>query len=463
MKIGKIKDLYFFHTKSKIKAGEGLNEGTYPFYTSSAKQSKWLNDFIFNTRALVFGTGGSASLHLADGMFSVSTDCFVLSSKQEEINIKYTYYYLNFNIHVIEKGFQGAGLKHISKKYIENIEIIYPDLEYQNKIVEILDKAKTILDKREEMIAGYNELLQATFLDMFGDPYFNKKNFLIDSLENLCFFITKGSTPPKSHISNVRTDSNIPFLKVYHISERSVDFFQNPSYISLETHMKMGRSKVIPNDVIMNIVGPPLGKIGIVPDFFESWNINQAIVAFRPKDRILSSYLLCVLQSKNLLLSIIEQAIGVRQLNLSLKQCRAVVIPVPPIELQAEFDEFFLKYNKLLMRMKHQCDNIKLLILSLSQQIFSEKLIIDIDAELDALINAIDLEKKDEENKIDTIKDITLIQKLADRLKVQDFEDKEQYDKAKYILFRIMREEENLIRQVYVDNKVQLTLLNETS
>ncbi|BBI69670.1 hypothetical protein PKHYL_38610 [Psychrobacter sp. KH172YL61] len=32
----------------------------------------------------------------------------------------------------------------------------------------------------------------------------------------------------------------------------------------------------------MNIVGPPLGKIAIIPDTYPEWNCNQAIVMFRP-------------------------------------------------------------------------------------------------------------------------------------------------------------------------------------
>ena len=38
--IRKISELYFFLPKSKIKAGEGLNTGDYPFYTSSTIQKK---------------------------------------------------------------------------------------------------------------------------------------------------------------------------------------------------------------------------------------------------------------------------------------------------------------------------------------------------------------------------------------------------------------------------------------
>lgn len=70
--------------------------------------------------------------------------------------------------------------------------------------------------------------------------------------------------------------------------------------------------------------------------------------------------------------------------------------------------------------------------------------------------------EKDEENKIGSIaNDTTFIQRLIDRLDEQQFEDKEQYDKAKYILFKMMKEEKDLVKQVFKNNKVHLTLKNE--
>jgi type I restriction enzyme S subunit len=42
MKRSKIEDLFEYLPKSKIKAGEGLIEGEYPFYTSSENLTKYL-------------------------------------------------------------------------------------------------------------------------------------------------------------------------------------------------------------------------------------------------------------------------------------------------------------------------------------------------------------------------------------------------------------------------------------
>ena len=36
-----------------------------------------------------------------------------------------------------------------------------------------------------------------------------------------------------------------------------------------------------PNDILMNIVGPPLGKTALLDDSYLEYNMNQAIVFYR--------------------------------------------------------------------------------------------------------------------------------------------------------------------------------------
>ncbi len=375
----KFGDLFDFQLKSKILAGEGLSKGEFPFYTSSSILKKWINKAQFQNKGLIFGTGGSASIHYAQGRYSVSTDCLVAVAKKDKIfNTKYVYYYFYSNIIILERGFKGAGLKHIAKPYIQNIDIPLPDLETQNKIVAILDKAKSILEKRERTIVMYDELLRATFLDMFGDPLFNPKKFPTDILENKCSFITKGTTPKNIDILVKPFEGGVPFLKVYHITDWGIDFFYKESYVSGLIHNKdLGRSKVKPNDILMNIVGPPLGKIGLVPNTFNEWNINQAIVIFRPKEELMPTYLLNALKSKTLLQSIIEQAVGVRQQNLSLKQCREIRIPIPPIELQKEFEKIFLVNRSCKEKVNHSKTKTENLLNAFSQSAFKEALAVN--------------------------------------------------------------------------------------
>ena len=106
----KFKDLFYFAPKSKVKAGDGLDEGNFPFYTSSSVLKKRINKAQHFDEAMVFGTGGSASVHFAGEPFATSTDCLVAITKTEKINTKFVYYYLLANIHLLEQGFKAPAL-----------------------------------------------------------------------------------------------------------------------------------------------------------------------------------------------------------------------------------------------------------------------------------------------------------------------------------------------------------------
>ena len=116
----KIKEICEYGKKSKIKAGEGLSEGNVKFFTSSSESNKFVKEEQFTNPGIIMGTGGNATLHYCDEPFSVSTDCIVLFPKIK-VSPKYLYYFFKGNFHVLQSGFKGAGLKHTSKKYIDEI------------------------------------------------------------------------------------------------------------------------------------------------------------------------------------------------------------------------------------------------------------------------------------------------------------------------------------------------------
>lgn len=210
----------------------------------------------------------------------------------------------------------------------------------------------------------------------------------------------------------------------------------------------------------MNIVGPPLGKIALVPTTFSEWNINQALVIFRVKEEILPSYLLYTIKSNTISQSIIQSAVGVRQQNISLKQCREISIPIPPIKLQKKFDQVFLINNKCKINIIKAKNELSNLLNSLYQKTFNNDFIYDIDIELEALLNNIDLRKSIIENDINTIKtDATFLQRLLDKLNEQEFDDINTYDKAKYVSFRILNEEKDLVMQKLDKNNNNIKLV----
>ena len=126
-----------FLPKSKRKASYGEKQGQYPFYTSSQTCSKYCDEYDYEDECLIIGTGGNANIKYCS-KFSCSADNFVIKINLGQ-SVKYIYYYLSINIEVLQNGFVGVGLQHISKEYITNIKIPIPSLEHQQEIVKYLD------------------------------------------------------------------------------------------------------------------------------------------------------------------------------------------------------------------------------------------------------------------------------------------------------------------------------------
>jgi type I restriction enzyme S subunit len=155
--------------------------------------------------------------------------------------------------------------------------------------------------------------------------------------EEVCGFITKGTTPPASAM---RSDEGaIPFIKVYNLTlDGSLNFSLDPTYVDDATHRgALARSIVRPGDVLMNIVGPPLGKVSIVPPLHREWNMNQAVCVFRPLDGLNREFLAYFLLSRvaqDWLASKAKASVG--QVNLTLQICRDLPVPMPPLAEQQE-------------------------------------------------------------------------------------------------------------------------------
>ncbi len=148
-----------------------------------------------------------------------------------------------------------------------------------------------------------------------------------------CDKVQSGGTPKAGF-----ADAGVPFLKVYNIVDQRIDFDYKPQFVTNEVQgSELRKSQVQPDDVLMNIVGPPLGKVAIVPSDHPAWNINQAITLFRPSDRVSARWIYIVLCEGAPIREILNSTKGsVGQVNISLSQCRAFEFPVPSSDEQVE-------------------------------------------------------------------------------------------------------------------------------
>ncbi|MFM6153064.1 MAG: restriction endonuclease subunit S, partial [Sphaerospermopsis kisseleviana] len=169
-------------------------------------------------------------------------------------------------------------------------------------------------------------------------------------------YVASGSTPAQHEFKT----EGIPYFKVYNIVNQKINFRYRPQFINQEIHeKKLKRSQVFANDVLMNIVGPPLGKLAIVPEYYQEANINQALVVIRALlyKQTINQYLFVYLSEKSEINKVETKGV-VGQDNISLTQSKNFNIVLPPLAEQKaiveKVDYLMKQIEELEAQIKHR-------------------------------------------------------------------------------------------------------------
>jgi type I restriction enzyme, S subunit len=368
-------------------------EGEYTFITA-AQEWKTHNEYSHECEALIFAAAASGSLgrtHYINDKFITSDLCFILTpkdSKKYPINLKFCHFVFNsLKDEIVKNTKSGTSKESINQSNLRNYEIPYFEIDKQNLWIDKLVNTKSIKEDLElELSTGQSLLKQlkqtilqeaiegkltakwraknsdiGTAKELLEQIKTEKEKLVKDKkikaskplspinedeipfdipqswewcrTDDICLSISSGSTPSKDAFIG---DDGIAYLKVYNIQNQKIDFHYKPQFIKPEiNNTKLKRSILYPQDVVMNIVGPPLGKIAIIPNTYPQWNCNQAIVHFKLVEPLIHKYLYYFLRELSFLKYIHFKGVA-GQDNISITQSRSILFPLPPLEEQKE-------------------------------------------------------------------------------------------------------------------------------
>ncbi|OPD27624.1 hypothetical protein AL398_01220 [Clostridium botulinum] len=260
----------------------------------------------------------------------------------------------------------GTTRGKLTKSALNNIEILLPDLEVQNKIVRVLNKTKSLIDKRKTQIEALDELVKSRFIEMFGDPVSNPMNWEKKRLADECNIIT-GNTPSRK-VKEYYGDY-IEWIKSDNITDSSIYLTKAREYLS-EKGLQLGRC-VSENSILMTCIAGSIKCIGNVAIANRKVTFNQQINAIEP----LENNVFFIFEQFKLSQNYIQSTI-----NMSLKgilskgQLSELEFIFPPLQLQNEFAEFFIRIDKLKLEMEKSLKELEDNFNSLMQKAFKGEL-----------------------------------------------------------------------------------------
>ena len=171
-----IKDLIEYGKKSNKSKDEGKNKGKYKFYSNSNDEKLYCDNYDYEDEYIIMGLIRYANLKI-DKCFSCSNSLLLFKTKDEKIILnKYIYYYLIFNIKILQEKYIQSMIPHITKDKFEEISVPLISIERQNKIIEYIENEiinnydVDALNKKFNNINIFNYLLKGDF-DTFKEIY----------------------------------------------------------------------------------------------------------------------------------------------------------------------------------------------------------------------------------------------------------------------------------------------------
>lgn len=314
---------------------------------------------------------------IADEDGFATTELVPINCDVKKVDPEYLAYFLRSEIFLTfaTNVVAGAKMPRMVMGEFWNYEIPLPPLAEQRRIASILDQADDLRQKRQQAIEKLDQLLQATFIDMFGDPVSNPKGWEVKKLSELSTKIHSGNTPKGGSENYV--DQGIIFLRSQNVWKNKV-ILDDVAYIDAETHSKMMKSSVKHEDLLMTKTGrintenSSLGRAAIYLGEDDSANINGHVYLIRIKDGFNKYFILRILTLPDYyeyIRSVCVGGIDKRQLNK--EHIENFPIIQPPMELQNKFSNIVQVIESQKPKLLEQLDLAENLFKTLQQKAFN--------------------------------------------------------------------------------------------
>ncbi|EJT6493747.1 restriction endonuclease subunit S [Clostridium perfringens] len=351
MEFIKVKDICDIKT-GKYDANHSKEDGKYKFFTCALLPMK-ADTYSFDGK-LVMLPGNGANLGEVmyyEGKIEAYQRTYVLHNINIEAKFLYYFLKLNWKKYILRRQI-GSATNYMKLEDILNFEVPNISLDMQKKIIDILDGAQRLIDKRKKQIEELDLLVKSKFIEMFGNPSTNSKGWILDKLSNCLINIENG----KSFIcENYKRKGEYPaILKLSAVTYGVYNQFENKALIDEFSFVE--KVEVKKSDLLFTRKNTPelVGMSAYVYETEPSLMMPDLIFRLNTNENI-NKIFLWKLINHDLFrekIKALSNGSAKSMSNISKQRLMELKIPVPPIELQNQFAEFVKQVDKLKFEME---------------------------------------------------------------------------------------------------------------
>jgi type I restriction enzyme, S subunit len=264
---------------------------------------------------------------------------------------------------------KGVTMPNLNTSIMRALPFVYPPLQEQRRIAEVLDRAEALRAKRRAALGLLDTLTQSIFLDLFGDPIANAKRFPVKPLIDLI-----DPTRPLSYgilMPGPDQAEGVKYVRVVDMKQGGIDL-AGVRKTTEKISNAFRRSLLKPGDLLMSIRGH-VGRFAVVPPELDGANITQdtarlAVVGCS------SVFIRECLRSLGFQRWMAKHTKGVAVRGINLGDIKLMPIIVPPTDMQNSFAKKANAVEKLKFAQRASLTELDALFASLQHRAFRGEL-----------------------------------------------------------------------------------------
>lgn len=355
-KLVKIKNIASYSKGSQINGDELMENAEYDYLNGGIKPSGRWNETNCEANTVTISEGGNSCgyVNYMSKPFWCGAHCYYFFETVK--NTRYLYYALKSQQNRIMKLRSGACMPNIKKVDLGNFEFIFDDDESeQDKVTSILSGIEKIITISKREVQLLDDLVNARFVELFGNPIKNEKQWEILKLGDCLKRIDNG----KSFTCDVqaRKGEHPAILKLSAVTYGVYRPGENKAL--LDEKLFVDSAEVHSGDLLFTRKNTPelVGMAAYVYDTPDHLMMPDLIFRLVPNERMTAIFLWQLINNREFrpVIQSIAGGSAKSMSNISKERLSNISVICPPMDEQIRLNEIIYQVakSKLILKKHH--------------------------------------------------------------------------------------------------------------
>ncbi|EKE91678.1 restriction endonuclease subunit S [Helicobacter pylori] len=284
-----------------------------------------------------------------------------LRKRNDCINILFLRLYINANQKYFKMQGQGSSQLNLSKKAIEDFEILLPPLNEQIAIANILSDVDRYLYSLDALILKKESVKKALRIKMLNQ-ILASNGVEFRELGDIILSLKTGLNP-RSFFKLNTPNANNYYVTIRELEDYTIKFTHQTDRIDDNAlSLCLKRSNLEKDDILFSGTGT-IGKVSIIEKNPNNWAIKEGIYSIKPNKKIVfPRFLMFCLESSNIQNDIKNKSFGGIVKSIPMNDLQQIQIPLPPLNEQIAIANILSALDHEIISLKNkkrQFENIK--------------------------------------------------------------------------------------------------------